>query len=97
MKNEEERTSIRPAHSVLLYPGSHQSNSKPIVTAPFMKHGAGVTLLPMLSSSRARVCVGVRACVCVRERVRKCASVCVSAYWGHVWVFIQARACDDNE
>lgn len=48
-----------------------------------MKHGAGVTLLPMLSSSRA--------CVCVRARQKVCK--CVSAYWGHVWVFIQALAC----
>lgn len=48
-----------------------------------MKHGAGVTLLPMLSSSRACVCVGARQKVCK----------CVSAYWGHVWVFIQALAC----
>lgn len=69
VQNEEEWTSIEPAHSVLLYPGSHQSNSKPIVAAPFMKHGAGVTLLPMLSSSRAYTCV------CVR--FRKCASVCL--------------------
>lgn len=52
-----------------------------------MKHGARMTLLPMLLGS----CVCARVCECVCLEV--CKYVCMYAFWGRVWVFVQALAC----
>lgn len=54
VKYGEKRRSPYPVHSVLLYPGA-QSNSKPIVTASLMKHGAG---WPCCPCSLAHLCWG---------------------------------------
>ena len=103
VKNVEEQGSIRAAHSASLCPLSRQSNSKPIVTAPFMKHGARVTLLPMLLGSCLPVCVCVCVCVCVWKWVSVCVNACVctgSSLPMCVCVCVcvcTGGGCDDND
>lgn len=67
--------------------------------APFMKHGAGVTLLPMLLGSCVPLCVGVGVCVrvCVHMKVGEWVCMHAGVVCGCLYKLQLAHMCVQRE